>query len=93
MGKLVTSGNRSAVKQKRRPETAAADQKGRQGMKGNVKRFLSHRGHVIYYNEFGFMVAKGDGTDEYFATWEKALLFIDEIEDAKQDQKGAKHGI
>ena len=55
-----------------------------------AKRFMSHRGHVIYYNAFGFMVAKGDGTDEYFTTWQQAAEWIDKKEDAKQKERATK---
>lgn len=51
---------------------------------------MSHRGHVIYYNAFGFMVAKGDGTDEYFTTWQQAAEWIDKKEDAKQKERATK---
>lgn len=47
------------------------------------KRFMSHRGHVIWYYDGAYMVAKGDGTDEYFSTWQAAMEYIDRIEDAK----------
>ena len=48
------------------------------------KRVMSYRGHVIWMNEHGFMVAlKKDGTDTYFATMDDAFEAIDNIEDKK----------
>lgn len=41
------------------------------------KRFMSYKGHVIWYNEYGYMVAKGDGTDEYFSDWKDAMEYIE----------------
>lgn len=48
------------------------------------KRFMSYRGHVIWYNDCGFMVALDrDGTDRFFSTWQEAMKAIDEVEDKK----------
>lgn len=53
------------------------------------KVFMSHRGKRIWYakdTETGdvlYMVAKGDGTDEYFLNWRDAMNYIDEVKDAK----------
>lgn len=41
------------------------------------KRLMSYLGRVIWMNECGFMVAKGDGTDEYFETIEEAMDYIE----------------
>ena len=44
--------------------------------------FMSHKGRRIRYRmvdlELVYMVAKGDGTDEYFSCWEDALEWIEE---------------
>ena len=46
------------------------------------KKFMSHRGHVIWYNWYGYMVALDrDGTDRYFETWQEAMKAIDDFED------------
>lgn len=48
------------------------------------KRVMSYRGHVIWMNQYGFMVAiKKDGTDDYFKTMHDAMDAIDKIEDNK----------
>ena len=48
------------------------------------KRVMSYRGHVIWMDWFGFMVAlKRDGTDEYFDTIQAAMDAIDAFEDGK----------
>lgn len=44
-------------------------------MKG--KRIMSYMGKVIWYCDGSFMVAKGDGTDEYFSTIEDAMKWIE----------------
>ena len=41
------------------------------------KRVMSYMGRVIWMNENCFMVAKGDGTDEYFETIEQAMDYIE----------------
>jgi hypothetical protein len=45
------------------------------------KVFMSWQGHRIWYRlvdgKAVFMVAKGDGTDEYFAKWEDAAKYIE----------------
>lgn len=46
------------------------------------KVFMSYNGKRIWYNvmEDGtiyYMVARGDGTDEYFTSWEAACEWID----------------
>ena len=42
-----------------------------------AKRVMSYLGKVIWMNEYGFMVAKGDGTDVYFETIEDAMDYIE----------------
>ena len=47
------------------------------------KIFMSYNKHVIWYTtlesgERVYMVAKGDGTDSYFYSWEDAMNWIDE---------------
>lgn len=45
------------------------------------KRFMSYKGHVIWYSDGYFEVAlKRDGTDELFDTFEEAMKAIDEYE-------------
>ena len=44
------------------------------------KKFMSCAGHAIWVGETGegdliYMVAKGDGTDEYFADWKDAMEY------------------
>ena len=51
------------------------------------KKFMSYKHHVIWYNNSGYMVAKGDGTDFYFNDWHDAMKKIDEIENAKEQKK------
>lgn len=45
------------------------------------KVFLSWNGHAIWYRvidgDITYMVARGDGTDEYFTDWEEAIKYID----------------
>lgn len=46
------------------------------------KRFMGYRGRVIYYcildnGEIAYSVAKGDGTDKYFSSYEEAMEYID----------------
>ena len=48
------------------------------------RKFMSYRRHVIWYNEYGYMVAKGDGTDYHFSNHKDAMDKIDEIEDRKK---------
>ena len=45
--------------------------------------FMSHNGKRIWYTRTPegdtlYMVAKGDGTDEYFTDWRDAMKWIDE---------------
>lgn len=45
--------------------------------------FMSHNGSRIWYGRTGdgdifYMVAKGDGTDQYFVDWRDAMDWIDE---------------
>jgi len=49
------------------------------------KRCMSYFGHVIYANEYGYMVASGDGTDKYFETIYEAMEYIEEIEHIKAE--------
>ena len=44
------------------------------------KRVMSYFGHVIWRNENGYMIAKGDGTDYIFETIEEAMKKIEELE-------------
>lgn len=44
------------------------------------KRIMNYLGHVIWMYEQTFMVARGDGTDEYFTTIEEAMEWIERIE-------------
>lgn len=45
------------------------------------KVFMSWKGHRIWYRlidgEAVYMVARGDGTDEYFTTWQAATEWIE----------------
>lgn len=41
------------------------------------KRIMSYLGRVIWSNGIVFMVAKGDGTDEFFETIEEAMEWIE----------------
>ena len=50
-------------------------------------KFLSHRNHAIWYGDGVYMVAKGDGTDEYFTDWKDAMKWIDQIEDTREGSK------
>lgn len=57
------------------------------------KRFMSHRRHVIWYSNHGYMVAlKRDGTDDHFETWQEAMEAIDEYEDNKLSRQGQTAG-
>lgn len=52
------------------------------------KKFMSHRGHVIWYNEYGFMVALDrNGTDRYFNSWQEAMEAIDAFEDSRKEHR------
>lgn len=42
------------------------------------KRIMNYLGRVIWMSEYGFMLAKGDGTDEYFSTIEEAMIYIED---------------
>ena len=46
-----------------------------------MKKFMSYNGSAIYYGvvdgNIVYAVAKGDGTDKYFSSWEDAMDFID----------------
>lgn len=59
--------------------------------------FMSHNGSRIWYTRTGdgdvvYMVAKGDGTDQYFLDWKDALKWIDERKKARENRrkKGTK---
>lgn len=46
------------------------------------KVFMSYKRHRIWYGvtddgDIVYMVARGDGTDEYFSSWEDAFEWID----------------
>ena len=41
------------------------------------KRIMSHYGRVIWWYDGAFMVAKGDGTDEYFGSLKEAMEWIE----------------
>ena len=57
-----------------------------------IRKFMTHKGHAIYYKPYmdcdeevpAYAVAKGDGTDEYFRSWEDAMDWIEEIESKKK---------
>lgn len=49
------------------------------------KRIMSYFHRVIWKNECVYMVAKGDGTDEYFETIDEAMEWIE-----KEAEKKAK---
>lgn len=58
-------------------------------MKTYRKHFMSHKKKAIYYAKLDdgticYMVAKGDGTDEYFISWKDAMDYIDKV---RKDQK------
>jgi hypothetical protein len=42
------------------------------------KKVMSWYGKQIWKNEYGYMVAKGDGTDEYFGTIEQAMKYCED---------------
>lgn len=51
--------------------------------------FMSYRHKRIWVSkvencEFFYMVAKGDGTDEYFKDWKDAMDWIDEKQDKRK---------
>lgn len=48
---------------------------------------MSYLGKVIWFNDYGFMVAKGNGTDEYFETIEDAMIYIEKIKEKKNEIK------
>ena len=54
------------------------------------KRVMSYFGHVIWMDDSCFMVAKGDGTDEYFETIYDAMDYIEKIEEGKKNAKSRK---
>lgn len=46
--------------------------------------FMSHCGRAIWYRKDGdgnilYMVAKGDGTDEYFTDWHDAFEYCEQL--------------
>ena len=43
------------------------------------KRVMSHLGHVVWYCDGAFMVARGDGMDEYFSDLESAMAWIESL--------------
>ena len=49
------------------------------------KRIMSYLHRVIWRNEYVYMVAKGDGTDEHFETIYEAMEWIE-----KEAEKKAK---
>ena len=52
------------------------------------KRVMNHKGHVIWMNDYGFMVALDrNGTDRYFATFEDAIKAIDQYNEKRKDLK------
>lgn len=59
-------------------------------MKRNAaaKRFMSYKRKTIWYYDGAYMVARGDGTDEYFTTWQDAMDWIDgnKKEERKMEQ-------
>lgn len=50
------------------------------------KRVMNYLGRVIWMSEYGFMVAKGDGTDEYFSTIEEAMNYIEDEKCRKAEE-------
>lgn len=54
------------------------------------KRVMSYLRHIIWMNETAFMVAKGDGTDEYFENLQDAMNYIEKIEEGKKHAKSGK---
>lgn len=45
------------------------------------KRVMNYFGHVIYKNDYGYMVAiRRDGTDEFYETLEECMRAIEEYE-------------
>ena len=56
------------------------------GKTSGDKVFMSHRGKRIWYTRTGdgeplYMVARGDGMDEYFTDWKDAMDWIDKRKD------------
>ena len=52
------------------------------------KNFLSHKGKAIRWDKLDdgtiyYLVAKGDGTDEFFSDWKDAMKWIDERKGAR----------
>lgn len=48
------------------------------------KQVMSYKRHVIWMNEYGFMVAlKRDGTDDHFETIQEAMEAIDAYENRR----------
>ena len=45
-----------------------------------VKRVMSYFGHVIWKYDLGYGIAKGDGTDIFFADIYGAMKYIEKIE-------------
>lgn len=59
---------------------------------GKRKRFMSYKKKVIFYEKLDdctmcYMVAKGDGTDEYFIDWRDAIAYIDKIENRRNYER------
>lgn len=55
----------------------------------NDRRVMSHCGRVIWVNPYGYLVAKGDGTDEYFENIQQAMKYCEENPKTKRKLKGA----
>ena len=52
------------------------------------KRVMSYCGHVIWKNDYGYMVAlKKDGTDEHYETVYEAMEAIKEFEKMNRKEK------
>ena len=50
----------------------------RRGKSSDIS-FMSYKGKAIWYSPVSdcYMVARGDGTDEYFSDWKDAMKWID----------------
>ena len=62
------------------------------------KVFMSHRGKRIWYTRTGdgeplYMVARGDGLDEYFTDWKDAIDWIDIRKDGNHETDNGRVGM
>lgn len=51
------------------------------------RRVMNYFGRVIWVNEFGYMVARKDGTDEYFATIQQAMKYCEENPKSRRNRE------